>query len=505
VTDNPPFRLLTSYLATNGPTLSSEVIDYLFEKGISRANARKAIERSRGSILRLLKIRFAHNQQFLFLAAHYKKAIFWERLITAFQATNSIYGHAVSSLIARDGSWPEAYFDIISGSPERLTKHISSSTVLKKLIDIELIETVVHPETGLNTSLVSDSMPNLALDFGKSLRSRLIAEDILLSGLKDWLRNTGLGSSNKVLLRSLKRQPKFGQFKWDFSAPSFVYPIRTLQNAKKRGPVNGFVVGDVLLAREIEEKDLAYFIVKTATMRNQRNTRPFLAIFVAERFTNLALKAGRNKGLLLATTETLFGREVASGLSQLIQVLNNAAAAIGSNPALVSELFEKLDNLKGASLNLRGWLFELVAAHMLKTDGWNITSVGELRRDPQSGELAEVDVLATKGNDTVALECKGYVTNDVPKDEVERWLTRSVPRIRASLLSEKFYQQKQIEYQFWTTSKFTPDALAYLKVKKVEIKKFTFSWLEGPDVTKFSKTTKSEYATRILREQYQLD
>jgi Holliday junction resolvase len=239
-------------------------------------------------------------------------------------------------------------------------------------------------------------------------------------------------------------------------------------------------------------------------MRSQRNTRPFLAVFVADRYSNTALRAGRSKGLLLVTTETLFGSQVASGLSQLIQVLNNAATAIGSNPALVSELFEKLDNLKGASLNVRGWLFELLAAHILKTDGWRIDFIGELRKDPQSGEIAEVDVLAVKGNDVIVLECKGYVTNDVAEHEVEKWLTRSIPRIRASLLADQSYRKKDITFHFWTTSKFSHGALTYVNQKKMEIKKYSFSWTDGEFLMKYCTKIKSEYAIRILREQYEL-
>jgi hypothetical protein len=141
---------------------------------------------------------------------------------------------------------------------------------------------------------------------------------------------------------------------------------------------------------------------------------------------------------------------------------------------------------------------------MFKTDGWSILSVGELRKDPQSGKLAEVDVLAMKGNDVIALECKGYVNTEVAREEVEHWLTESVPRIRASLLSERFYQKKNIRFEFWSTGTFSSDALIYLKSKKQEIRKFHFSWADGPLVMDFSNTVKSEYSSRILREQYQL-
>lgn len=502
-----PNRSIVDYLATNGPSLSSKIIGYLSSPGgTSKANARKLIERSRDPILRFTAIRFAHNQQFLFLRSQYKTPLFWRSLIQAFHATRSVYGHMVNSLLARDGIWPVPYLGIISGSPERLSKHISSSTVLQRLVKIGLIEIISTSDFGPCAGVVDAAMPTPAGDRLIGFRSRLIAEDILIGGLAEWIRNTGLGSWNKVEARNLRRatQPAFGQFNWDFSAPTFVHPLRSPDKTSKGGPINGFVVGDVLLGRDVETQDLEYFLVKTEMMRQQPNTRPFLAIFVSERFTNAALKQGRDKGLLLVTVETLFGREVAAGLTQLIQVLENAAAAIGSDPTVVPTLFKKLDSLKGASLNLRGWLFELLAAHMLKTDGWSIISVGELRRDPDSGELAEVDVLASKGRNIIALECKGYVTNNVDKEDVEKWLTKSVPRIRGSLLSEKFFQKREITYEFWTTSKFNADALVYLQKKEKEIKKFTIDWFDGPDLMRFASGLTSDYASRLLREQYQL-
>jgi hypothetical protein len=496
-----PSGTIVSYLASNGPALTSEVVDYLASAGTSRAAARKAIERSRREVFRFKRIRFAHNQQFLFLPSQYKTPEFWSSLIRAFHKTKSAYGYAAHSLLTHGGAWPVAYFDIVSGSPERLSKHISSSTVLKRLCEIGLVELEEHPDVGSCAALTERAIGPSRRTAISGLRPRLIAEDILLSGLADWVRNTGLGSWNQVETRSLRRQPKFGQFRWDLSAPSFVYPIRS---SRMEGPGAGFVVGDVLLGKEIETLDLGYFFEKATVMRQQPNTRPFLAIFLAERYTADALRAGRQMGLLLATTETLFGRRVAQGLTELVNVLSNAAAAVSADPRIVAELFGKLDELKGASLNVRGWLFELVAAQILRAGGWSVQSIGELRRDPTSGEAAEVDVLATRGTEALVVECKGYVNSQVSIDDAEKWLTKTVPRLRSSLLFEKFYQSKEITYQLWTTSTLSSDAAAYLKKKKMEIKKFTFDWLEGPGVMMLSKSSRSEYTTRVLREQYQL-
>jgi hypothetical protein len=109
------------------------------------------------------------------------------------------------------------------------------------------------------------------------------------------------------------------------------------------------------------------------------------------------------------------------------------------------------------------------------------------------------------GNSVTILECKGYINNDVTENEVRKWLTESIPRIRASLLVDPFYQKKgDFKFRFWTTSKFSADAVTFLQSKKQEIKKFSFDWLDGPALLKLAKASKNEYASRILREQYRI-
>lgn len=458
------------------------------------------IERSRQSIYRFDRIRFTHNQQFLYLPEHYKQGPYWEGLIRAFKITNSVYGLALQSLIARGAMIPLPYFDIVSGSPERLSKHISSSTVLKQLVGIGLFEIVEHSDLGACVKITDGALPELTLPKPSMLRASVIAEEIILSGLKEWIRNTGLGSANSIHTRNLRKQPKFGQFKWDLSAPSYLQPLRRL--TKERKPLAGFVVADVLLGRDVEPADVEYFFRKTDTMNRQPSA--FVAMLIANRFREDALRAGRNKGLLFVTTETLFGREVAEGITQLIQVLSNAAAAISSDPTLVSQLFLKLDALKGASLNLKGPLFELLQAHLMRVHGWNLLSIGDLRRDPISKRVAEIDILAIKGTQVVACECKGYVGNAVEEEEVEKWLQTKVPTIRASMEFDRFYQTKEVIFQFRTTSTFSSEALAYLKNKKSEIKKFQFDWEDGSGVLAYAKNLEDNYAMKILREQYNL-
>jgi len=327
-----------------------------------------------------------------------------------------------------------------------------------------------------------------------------LAEDILLGGLKEWIRNLGLGSYNKVQIRSLKAQPQFGQFKWDVSAPSYIQPLTRYDRASSKLKP-GFIVADVLLGQDVAFKHLRYFLKKNALMRNQRTTAPFLSFFIGERFTKDAFEAGRKAGIILATTETLFGREVASGLTELIQVMNNAAASVSANPDLVDKLFSKLDAMRGVELNVRGALFELLFARCLGKEGWHISSMNQQIKDPISGGLAEIDILALRGNALLVCECRGYLKNEVTEDEVKNWITTRIPRIRNFLMAQQNFRHCSMHFEFCTTSRFKSDALNLLKKHASEVKKTKYSvqWKERPALQSYISSMNDQHLLKLFR------
>jgi hypothetical protein len=494
-------NLIESFLAKNGPALSSAVSGYLQRRGLSSANSRKAVQRAGANVFKLSKIRFKHNDQFLYLADEYRSSRFYQNLVAAFDEKESAYGLAVNSLVARDGLVPKAYFDIISGSPVLMKKQLSSGIVLQRLTELGIVELVNHADLGECVSLTLALGDVSSLLKPSAFRSRLLAEDILLGALQEWIRNLGLGSYNRVQTRNLKTQPQFGQFKWDVSAPSYVHPLtRYDRSSSKVNP--GFVVADVLLGHHVAVQHLRYFLKKNALMRSQRTAAPFLSFFIGERFTKEAFEAGRKAGLILATTENLFGREVASGLTELIQVLNNAAASVSANPDLIEKLFSKLDAMKGVELNVRGVLFELLFARCLGKDGWHISSMNQQIKDPLNGGLAEIDILALRGNALQVCECKGYLKNEVTKDEVEGWIATRIPRIRNFLLQQQNFRHLDMSFQLCTTSRFRPDALDLLKKRGSATTKYTIEWKERTQLKSYVMSLKDAHLLRLLQQYY---
>jgi Holliday junction resolvase-like predicted endonuclease len=493
--------LIESYLEMNGPALSSVVARYLQMKGMASANSRKAIQRAGPGVFKLGKFRFKHNDQFLYLPSQYRSLTFYQNLLAAFDEKESAYGLAVNSLVARDGLVAKPYFDIISGSPVLMKKQLSSESVLERLTEIGVVEIVNHANLGECVSLTSALRDVPFLLKPRAFWSRLLVEDILLAAVREWIRNLGLGSYNKVQTRDLTSQPQFGQFKWDVCAPSYIHPL-TRYNRTSSKVIPGFIVADVLLGQDVTLKHLRYFLKKDGLMRSQRTAAPFLSFFIGERFNKDAFDAGRKAGLVLATTENLFGREVASGLAELIQVLDNAAKSATANPDRIERLFSKLDALKGVEQNVRGPLFELLFARCLDKDGWRISSMNQQIKDPIEGGLAEIDILALRANMLLICECKGYLKNDVTDGEVESWIKTRIPRIRNFLLQQENFRHLEMRFQFCTTSSFKPEALDLLRKHASEVKKYAVEWKERRDLQIFISALRDAHLLKLLQQYY---
>jgi hypothetical protein len=488
--------LIKIYLAKTGPAMSSAVAKHLERQDFTRAAARKAIQRAKG-VHKLSKIRFKHKEQFLYLPDQYRTERFFENLLIAFDEKESAYGIAINSLIGHHGLVPKAYFDIISGSPVLMKKQLSSGRVLERLSEIGIFKIDDHGDAENSVSLLP-ATPGLADALKPSAsRSRLLAEDILLVAVREWMRNLGLGSYNRVEIRSLGAQPQFGQFKWDVTAPSYVHPL-VRYNKTKANP--GFIVADVLLGQDIAAQHLHYFLKKNILMRSQRTTAPFLSFFIAEHFTKEAFDEGRKAGVILATTETLFGREVASGLAELIQVLNNAAQAVKGEPAQLEKLFSKLDAMKGAELNVRGALFELLFARCLSSEAWDIVFMNRLIKDPGTGSFAEIDILAKRGKDVLVCECKGYSRNVVTEEEVKLWMNTRIPRVRGFLQQEQMFRDCHITFEFCTTSGFTPEALKLLQ--RNPPRKYNLRWKDREDLHTYISGLKDSHLLKLLNDYY---
>jgi len=356
-------------LNLHGPLPSSEVKKYLLNAGISEEAARQRISRTRGEVRRLSTIQLPKKESFLFLDKQYGSHEFWVALINAHSKMNSSYGVAIQSILARGGVVQLKHFEIVCGSPQKLSKHLSSSVVLSRLIACKLLKKIEDPVLG--ECLVVDAQSHLSVVNLDTKRVSLLIEDIIIGAVRDWLRKIGIASYNAITTRHDDKLPSFGQFSWDLAAPSYIYPLAEMS----KNLIPGFVVVDIV-SGTLSEEHVKYFVSKCRTNRQLKNMRPFLALLVAERFTKKAYQIGKSEGVLFTTPDILFGNEIAESLIELTKTLNNAAAVAATDPDKIAKLFSSLTKIEGAAINLRGALFELIVGHMVLQGEGNSIDIG---------------------------------------------------------------------------------------------------------------------------------
>ena len=492
-----PFISIEQLLNINGPSTSSKIKDILVAEGLSEEAARKRISRSKGNVRRLTTIRLPKRESFLYLNSQYSSSAFWNSLVNSHTETNSAYGVAMQSIMARGGAIPRNFFSIVSGSPKKLKKHISSDNILEKLVSCKLLK--IENNIDLGECVLVDAQGSLNYSENDSLRARLVVEDIVVNAVYDWSRNLGLASYDAIKKRTLHEIPIFGQFGWDITAPSYVYPLVSFN---KRKPNPGFIAIDVTIST-IDVEGAKYFIKKCSINRSIKNMNPFLAVFVADRFSASAYKLGKSSGVIFTTTEILFGEKTANNLRTLSATLNNAAAIAAKNPEELLKLFNSLSSIEGAAINLRGALFELIVGHLVyKGEGGSIDIGVKVRNSDDKS--AEIDVRRVKGYHELALyECKGrQPSSQVSFDDIDSWLSKKVPIIRGALMREKRFNKASMIFEYWTSGEFSPEAIDLLRKKENETRKYKICWKNGSDILNYARRIKSSTMVDTLNQHY---
>lgn len=489
--------LVEYFLQRHGPCLSSDVTKYLAHAdSISPEAARKRVSRllqkpQKGTVRHLNHLTFPHRAQFLYLEHQFGTPLYWEKLIDSLMHSNTAYGNAIAALKRHDGVVPEELFPIICGAPTKLKKHLSPEVIFNRLNQAGLLERVTLPSIG---NCITLARRGYTYDqICSKLSTKLIIENLLLSLVGNWLKNLGIVSYKKVSIRNKNdEKPSVGPFLWDLTAPSYLGAMVKNGNDGKANP--GFVVCDIDLNHSITAEGIKPFINKCQTLRSLSKIAPCLQIFIAESFKEEAFLLLKKNGIIPATPKSLFGKDVAEGFSELSLVLKQAITSATVDPSKFDDLFKKFGKIEGASMQLRGTLFEyLSSAIMRKHNAHNIRmnqiyKVDKLR--------AEADVVAEKECISITfIECKGHSPyGETPHEEVKRWLQHNVPTLFKATKQNPNWSNLSLRFEFWTTAPLSQESLDFLSKGKKDINanRYTIHWRTGDDILKLCQETKDK-------------
>jgi hypothetical protein len=402
---------------------------------------------------------------------------------------------ALDGLLARRGAITVSEFSVISGATVTpIKRQVTAETVMQRLQEARLV-TQVDYGAGPVVLLAQSALGESDYD---GMRARDTVERVLLDGVRDWARNIGAASYNQIAIRGEEALKPVQQFRFDLAGPSYLLP---LQRGDKRSP--GFLVSDVFSDGALDEYHVRYFLRKAKALHSTLKNATILPILVANEFTSAALTTGHAGGILMATPNALFGKRVGEALNTLLNTLKNAAAyaSADSSDRLIG-LVNSLKDIEGRAHNLRGPLFELLAAYLVRKDAVSI-DIGVRTRDPKTGEVAEIDILKVleMARRIVAIECKAREPGGiVDVDEIQHWL-RKVSVIQNGLRQNRD-REAEISFEIWTTGSFSPEAQALLVEQKAARTRTSIGWKTGIEVVALATQMREKAVSEVLRQHF---
>ncbi len=496
---------LQEVLAIIGPAESSRIVQALRARGMSAEAARKRLSRAREPLKFLIGLRLPGGGRFWYVEKQFGTDRYWEQLVRALEDTGSSYGTALHGLHARGGMVPDMEFPIVCGSPAiPRRKQLTSATVAKVLNDIGLVEQ--RNDALFGPCVVLTGPPPLRAEPHSRRRATDIAEAIVIEAFADWAGNLGLVSPKAIHRRERfsVKSPEIAGYHWDLSGPSYIAPFQALRSTQGKA-MHGFLAADVMVGRSLTAKHCSYFLKKCEGTRVQHGVRPLFPFLIADAFEGTAFSEGRTRGLIFATPRTLFGTEVAEAIRDLIAMLSNVTEHV-ADPEKFDRVVRVLVKTERAAQQLRGPLFELIVSHCVSYSAV-IMDIGKNVVHPTSGEMANVDVLALKrGEYVLACECKGHrAEHTVRRHEVDDWLSRQVPRVFAFFQDHPEYRDVRAVFEMWTPGRFEPDALALLKDRSSEIRRYDIRWKDGVALADLVKSLRLAGISKILTDHFGLN
>lgn len=491
----PATSTLKSYLETHGPTLSSQLVRWLVDQGLKADAARKRLSRARPPIRSFPIPLFPKGERFLYLEDQRREERFFPAMQSALRDSGSVYGMALDGVIARRGAVSESEFAVISGATvQAVKKQVQAETVLKRLVAADLLR---NENLGDDRIITLGSMAPTAPDYD-GIKARATAEKIVLDGLREWARNIGAASYNQIRIRGEPELLPIQQFKFDLAGPSYLLSLR-------RGVTTpGFLVADVFANGPLNEYEIRYFVRKAQALHATLRGATVLPMLIADGFTGPALTAGHGAGILMATPSALFGTAVGTALRGLVETLGRAAAyASADTPNRLIDLVNSLSSIEGRAGNLRGILFELMAAYLARRDAVSI-DMGVRATHRDTGAKADIDVLkVTQQNaECVAIQCKGKEPGGaVSIDDVADWLNR-IKTVSNFLRGQERFREAAISHELWTSGGFSPQALERLEAEKPKRTQFPISWKTGTDVLALARKHKEKAMADAIEQHF---
>ena len=444
-------------LNKHGPMLSGDLArKYESTYGVSNEAARKAISRAKTPIKKLYKFKFDKNQLFYYLESQYMSEKYKKALLNAIKQHSKVIYTYIQAFISQNGYISKKILPAFIGAPiGKIKGHKKHSDILQNLIDTEIILEFSEERYSLNPTFYDAG--NLNHSIGLE-----IAKKIIINDFSRWAREINLVAFEKG--EGLFDAPKFAQFQWAYTAPSYIQPLYSYKSEQP-----GFVIADVFFGKVATVESLHFFIEKLNIIRSFKNVKSFLPVLLVEKIDPEALTLLKKNKVMVAILNNFFTEKYTDLLNDLVNIFTNATSIINKNPDALYSLFDKIEKSEGRYNDMSGDMFELLVGSHYSYIGCSYLKSKKDIYD-KNGKHKELDWLIEKEGTTIVVECKA-TRSKIDENFIMKWLNENIPFTRSWLLENN--RTQKIEFQLWSVGGFTTEALGLLQKAESETQKYS--------------------------------
>lgn len=466
---------IVNFFRKHGPATSSDYIDHVVkgvvdpdQKRKLKQAARKNLGRARKEASQELKtfdkIKSKNGSMVIYIEGQQHQSDFARTLGNVLGDRGSAYGCALTSLWGKSGICTAEDWEVVSGSPmQKRTKHLHHDTIVERLVANGIVTChQFEGQTWYSSYVVSDIVAAT-----NERKAQIQLEHIMLELMLQWLRNNSFVSYSAVTTRLAKQLTVVSGYRWDLTGPSYLSPMTT-------GGSNGFVVLDVH-SNAINLERLRYFLKKVKSIKAVKNSRPILPILVALRFTPTAWAEAKSAGIVPASIDMFFGKNMFKQFRLLQKLYSRKTLIENLEVKDVQELLGAFEAFGVNEGSMRGSLFEMICISILSSSATVLHTGVEYKS--LMGDV-EMDVIARTGNSLRVIEAKAYRDGlicigkyDKPGD-LEHWISKRIPIMRKWIESISVFGGHKLVFEFWTTSGFTPEAHQHVEEHNAQTNKY---------------------------------
>lgn len=448
-------------LVEHGPMMSGQLSKLLSLKENSSENtASQKISRSK----QVIKIKgfFSSQQSFCYLEEHKRSYNLYELLSSAMFEYGRKYWYCLNALKLNNGMILKEELECYTNYPiEKLKGHKPFSEIMSNFINAKIVS--YENDCYYFTPGFSSNIMNI-------VKSKVISQ-IKRSVLNDFMnviKNIGLVSYNTVELFA-----EYGKFRWGIKGVSYISGL-------KNGNSPGFLLGDIILGNSFYDIDIDFFIKKIEQILSFSKAPRLIPFLIVDNLHEKALNELKKKGIIVGFIGELFGEKYVDALRELVGMLNNIGASLQDSPEKFTKLISELEVYnKTLIYNIKGSLFEYFVANLIQRNYPNNIEIGRIIYG--ENKKHELDVFAYNTDNVIIIECKA-TQSAIDEDEIIKWQRSVIPLVREYIRTQQIISDKNIIFEYWSISGFSPKAKKRLEDFKRNTSAFEINYLDAFDI-----------------------